>query len=147
MLAKLFQESSCKPSLYTNNAKFTICLPSQLWSIKPQYLIFNPDSYSSVTKIIIQIIQVYSMQNKTNSCLAGNLSWLYYFNISINNSKVHHKWWRMNNNGWSNSRTTAGRSKAVSYISKSANENTFTQYVESMNTAKKFRNTVDKLPV
>jgi hypothetical protein len=25
--------------------------------------------------------------NKTNSCLAGNLSWLYYFNISINNSK------------------------------------------------------------
>ena len=27
------------------------------------------------------------MQNKTNSCLAGNLSWLYYFNISINNSK------------------------------------------------------------
>jgi hypothetical protein len=148
MLAKLFQESSCKPSLYTNNAKFTICLPSQLWSIKPQYLIFNPDSYSLVTKIIIQLIQVYSMQNKTNSCLAGNLSWLYYFNISINNSTiVHHKWWRMNTNGWSNSRTTAGRSKAVSCISKSANENTFTQYVESMNTAKKFRNTVDKLPV
>ena len=27
------------------------------------------------------------MQNKTNSCLAGNLSWLYNFNISINNSK------------------------------------------------------------
>ena len=24
MLAKLFQESSCKPSLYINNAKFTI---------------------------------------------------------------------------------------------------------------------------
>ena len=42
---------------------------------------------------------------------------------------------------------TVGRSKAVSCISKSANANTFTQYVESMNTAKKFRNTVDKLPV
>jgi hypothetical protein len=42
-----------------------------------------------------------------------------------------------------NSRTTAGRSKAVSCISKSANENTFTQYVESMNIAKKFRNTVE----
>jgi len=28
------------------------------------------------------------MQNKTNSCLAANLSWLYYFNISINNSKI-----------------------------------------------------------
>jgi hypothetical protein len=45
------------------------------------------------TQIIIQLIQVNSIQNKTNSCLAGNLSWLYYFNISINNSKiVHHTW-------------------------------------------------------
>jgi hypothetical protein len=34
--------------------------------------------------------------HETNSCLAGNLSRLYYFNISINNSTfVHHKWWRM----------------------------------------------------